>query len=63
MRKDNGIKDGLSFLFRFQAVIIFLAQFLSILGILDFGNKIVHIIIQLLFLLFNMYFNLLLKGR
>ena len=56
MRKDNGIKDGLSFLFRFQAVIIFLAQFLSILGILDFGNKIVHIIIQLLFLLFNMYF-------
>lgn len=56
MRKDNGIKDGLSFLFRLQATIIIVAQVISMLGILDIGNKVVHIIIQLLFLLFNIYF-------
>lgn len=56
MRKDNGIKDGLSFLFRLQAIVIIVAQLISMLGILDVGNKVIHIIIQLLFLVFNVYF-------
>ena len=56
MRNDNGIKDGLSFLFRLQAIVIIVAQLISMLGILDVGNKVIHIIIQLLFLVFNVYF-------